>query len=803
MSLWSDLRSSVRALRRRPGYALVAIGTLGLGIGASSAMYSIANTVVLARPPYPDADRLVRVYDTNADRGWTRWPSSPATFADWRAQQRAWTGLASYNTASPSFTGVEPAEPLQGVRLSSGALGVLGVAPAIGRAFTADEERAGSDHVVLLSDGFWRRQFGADPSVAGRSISLDGEAWTVIGVMPRDFSFPMAGVDVWTPLSYGFDVSTARGVHYISVFGRLRPGVTLAAAAADLEAVNRRLAERFPEEMKGWGVQAMTWQEATVGRVRSNVLVFLGAVALLLVVAWVNVINLELARAVQRERELAVRAALGAGRGRLVRQLVTEGIVTAAIAGGAGLLLAVLIVRGVRLLAPANLPRIDGLSVDAGAVAFVVLLSLVVGLGLGCVSAWRTTRTALAGTLRDGGRGTVNGLHHQRLQGTFVVAQLALALMLSVGAALLVRTYANLAAVQPGYAARRALTGSVSVPSSRYPDPQQRARFFMDLVDRLRTVPGVSSAAATTQLPLDGYSISFGFWLDGQTPTVGSLPNGDFRVVTPGYFGTMGIPLLRGRTFRDTDDASSPAVIIIDRTLAERQFGTTDPLGRRMYLSTEKVPVARTVVGVVADVRQRGLDVPFEQGYYLPVAQSPWSSLTVVLRTDGEPAALADALRRTVASIDPLVPVRGVQSLGARFASSIGARRFNMLLLAAFATIALLLATTGIYSVMSYVVSQRTHEIGVRLALGARGGDVGRLIARTGLRWTAAGISLGVVGALALSRMLGGLLFGVAANDVPTLGLVSLGFVVVSAVGAWIPARRASSVDPIEALRTE
>lgn len=803
MSLRSDIRTAMRVLWRRPAFTVVAVGILGIGIAASSAMFSIVNTVVLSPPPYPEPDRLVRVYDTNLDRGWTRSTSSPATFEDWREQQRAFRALASWTTTQATYTGVSPAEPVPAANVSAGMFALLGVAPELGRGFTRDDEIFGRHRVVVLSHAFWQDHFGGDPAIVGGSMSLEGATWTVVGVMPAGFAFPLPETRLWMPLAYDFDVATSRGAHYINVVGRLRPGVSLDAAGADLRAITDGLRTMYPEELKGWGVRLMTLQESAVGDVRMRVFVFFGAVGLVLLVACTNVANLALARAVARERELAVRAALGASRWRLVRHLVTEGVIVAGTGGILGLGGAYGILHALRTLAPGSLPRFDQLSLDPRAVGFCVVLSLAIGVGLGLASALLPQRGGLATALRDGDRSASDGLRHHRLRGAFVVTQIALALVLSVGAGLLVRSYLNLSDVSPGYSASNALTGVVSVPASRYPDAQRRAQFFVDLMNRLRTVPGVDAAAAATQLPLDGYSITFGYWIDGQDANVGSLASGDFRVVTPGYFETMGIPLVRGRLFQASDDATAPQVIIIDEAMARREFGDADPIGRRMYISIEDHPAARTIVGVVADVRQRLLDVPPHPGYYLPIQQAPWSTLVVVVRTPLDPSSLAAPLRRAVASMDPLIPVRSVRTLAERFGRAVGGQRFNTLLLASFAVAALVLAIAGIYSVMSYVVVQRRHELGVRMALGARSADIGRLVARTGLRWSAWGIAIGIGATLTLTRLLANLLFGVAPTDAGTIAGVSAGFLVVALLGALLPARRAAVIDPIEALRDE
>lgn len=803
-AILADLRFGLRALRRRPAYAVVAIVTLGIGIGASTAMFTLANRVVFQPLPWPDSDQLVRIFDTHPEQGSDASPSSPANFADWRAQQRSFTAIASFNNTTLTYTGVEPAQSLAATSVSAEWTEVLRTPPAFGRAFTREDEVFGNHRVVILSHGLWQRQFGGDPGILGRPISIDGNPHVVVGVMPRGFAFPTPRTELWTPLAYDFDVSTSRGVHYISVIGRLRPGVTLAAANAEMEMIMQRLAQAYPEPLKGWGTRVVSLHEATVGSVRDRMLIFLGAVALVLLVACINVANLSMAHAVTRFRELAVRAAMGAGGWRLGRQLAFEGMTVALAAGLLGIGIALLTLRSVRAFAPASIPRLDAVAIDPVALLFATGLSLVIGTLVGVVPALRASRRDLFRTLREGARAVSGGAHANRLRSLFVVAQVTLAVVLAVGATLLVKSFSRLSQVDPGFDAGRALVSTISLPRARHPDAQERSRFFLQLIERLERIPGVVSAAASTQLPLEGYSMMFTYWAEGSTNSMSQRPAGDFRVVTPGYFETMGIRLLRGRTIADSDGPTAPPVIVIDESFAKAVFGDANPIGRRIHLGLGgDLEAAREVVGVVSDVRQRALDVPAAPGYYVSLAQVPWSTMRVIVRTSVDPASVRGAVEHEVAGLDPLIPLRNVATVETLLSGAVVVPRFNTLLLGAFAALALLLAAAGIYSVMSYAVTQRTHEIGVRMALGAGTGRVRRAVSGSALRLAGAGAAAGIAVAFALAPLMASLLYEVNARDPLAFVVPPLIFLAVAWLGSWLPARRASRVDPIIALRAE
>ena len=801
-ALLTDLHHGFRALRRRPAFALVAIITLGVGIGASTAMFSIANGVVLQPLPYPEPDRLVRIYDTFAERNNMSGTSSPANFAEWREQARTFSAMAAYNNASLTYTGAEPAMPLAGTGVSFEWTEVLRTPPAMGREFTLDEELFGNHRVVILSHGLWQRQFGGSADIVGRSISLQGEAYTVVGVMPQGFAFPSPETEIWFPLAYDFDVAGSRGVHFIAVIGRLAPGVTLESAGTEMDLLMDRLRQAYPDALRGWGVRLTSLHESIVGDVRQRVLIFLGAVALLLLVACVNVANLSLAHAVTRFRELAVRAAMGAGRWRLTRQMGLEGILIAIGAGVLGTVIASATVGLVLSVAPGSIPRLYAVEMDRLVLGFATTLSLVVGVLIGMFPALRAGRQDVLATLREGSRAGA-GRSAQVLRSGFVVAQVSLAVVIAVGAGLLVKSFSRLSRVDSGIRTDGILVATVGVPTTRYPDDAERSRFFLDLTERLRGIPGVTAAAAASQLPLEGYSIGFSFWLAGQDVPTSERSSGDFRVVSAGYFETIGIRLLRGRTFDERDRRNAAPVIVVDETLARQAFGSADPVGRLMHVSYGDDPMPREIIGVVADVKQRALHVPASPGYYLPLTQVTWSTNRVIIRTTLPPMTLADAMRRELAAMDPLIPLRNVATLDDLLTRSIGVPRFNTLLFGAFAFLALLLAASGIYSVVSYMVTQRTREIGVRMALGARAGQVRRGVWRGALGLGLLGGAIGVAIAFAASPQVATLLFQVDVHDPHAFVIPPLLFLLVAWLGSYMPARRASRVDPVVALRAE
>ncbi len=798
-----DIRYAARGLRKRPGFTLVAVITLALGIGANTAIFSLVNGVLLEPLPFEEPGQLVRIYDTNLERGVTSTPSSPANFLDWREDQQVFSDIAGFTLDQETLTEVQPAEAITGANVSAEMFRVLGVMPIRGRPFTRDEETPGNDRVVIVSHGFWERYLGGDPGVTSRNLSLNGEPYRIVGVMPPGFAFPTEDTRLWLPLAFHFDVSTSRGVHFVHVLGRLKPGTSLGLARSGMTALAAQMEAAYPDKLTGWGVRLVSLHEAVVGSVRTRILVLFGAVGLVLLITCANVVNLLLARAMSRSREIAVRIALGAGKTRLMRQLLSESILLAILGGAVSLVVAYGALNALLALDPGGIPRLDNVGLDGIAFAFAFGLSLIAGAAVGLLPSIRASRTNLHESLKEGGRSSSSGVVRSRVRSALVIAEIALALVLASGAGLLIRSFAGLQQVDSGFKSEGVVAMSVSLPRNRYPEDRDKSRFFGTLVERAGSLPGVVSAGVVTQLPLNGWAINFGFDIEGEPdPGPNEGPEGDFFVISPGYFRTMEIPLLRGRAFTASDVAESARVIIINRSLAERYFPDRDPIGERLLVSYGD-GVAAEIVGVVSDVKQRALNVPPAPGYYLPVTQVAWSTMYIALRTKIEAGALVRAVREEVAALDPELSVTDVRTLEERVSASVASPRFNMFLFSAFAAVALVLAAVGVYGVMSYLVTQRTQEIGVRMALGASAAAVRRSISLQGLRLAGIGVALGLLAAFGLTRLLSSLLFGVTATDPLTFIGVSLILGAAAWLGSYVPAYRASGVDPTDALRAE
>ncbi|HJU88554.1 MAG TPA: ABC transporter permease [Gemmatimonadaceae bacterium] len=789
--LRQDAAYSLRQLRRYPGFTAAAVLMLALGVGATTAMFSVVHAVVLAPLPFPHPDRVVRIYETNPNTD--SFSSSDPNYLDWRAQSRTLESLAAFRGASRALTGDGDPRRLAGISVTESFFDLIGARIAYGRVFGEEEYRPeGSRDVVLVSDGLWRSEFGADPRVVGRSIQLDGRSMTVIGVLTADFAF--GETDILLPLVA--DPNSSRGNHTLSTIGRLRPGITLAEAQAELSGIAGRLAEEYPESNKDWGVRLESAQDWLIGpEFTRRLYVLQGAVAFVLLLACANVANLLLARAVARQRELGVRAALGAGRGRLVRQLVTESSVLALAGGVAGLLLAYGGVALLRRLDPSNIPRVDEVGVSTVVLVFAFIVSLVTGVIFGAVPALHATRGNLHDLLKTGVR-VAGGAH--RLRGTLVVTQIAVAMVLLVGAGLLVRSFARLQGVSPGYDVQNVLTGRITLPDGSYP-PDRIPEFQRQFIERLSAIPGVQAAATSNIAPLVGGSTGIDFQIDGEGIDA-PFRSASWRSVTPDYFRTMRIPLLLGRGIQQTDDTTRPNIVVINQSLAKQLWPNESPLGKRIRVNGPPEPW--TVVGVVGDIKDIELAEP-QDVMFLSNRQVQVRSLAFMVRTSGDPTSVAAAVRRELRSIDRTIPIRDLQPLAENLRTSLAVPRFSTLMLSLFAVVALGLAALGIYAVMAFSVAQRTREIGVRIALGAKPGRVVRHVVRGGVVLTAVGIVLGTAGAVALTKVLAGLLFGVEATDAPTYVAVAFLLSAVALAASVIPARRAARVDPLVALRSE
>jgi putative ABC transport system permease protein len=814
-----DLRYALRGLRQRPGFTLVAVLTLALGIGANTAIFSVVNGVLLRPLPYERPERLAMIWGHRNQQPLAE--LSVPEYWDLRERTHSFAGVAAFADGNINLTGTGAPERIRAGYFTANTPAVLGVAPAVGRGFTAEEDLPGGPPVVLLGDGLWRRRFGADPTVIGRVLMLDDTPTTVVGVMPPDFQLPThyAGgpKELWAPMQLDPAINRGvRGWHFLEVIGRLRDGVAVDAASAETSTLMRGMLATYPMEYTSeFDGSATAVSQSVVGDVRPALLVLLGAVALLLLIACANVAGLLLARSEARQREIALRTALGAGRSRLVRQLLTESLLLAAAGGLVGLLLAVWGVRGLVLAAPPSVPRLDAVGIDLRVLGYTLGVTLLTGILFGLAPALHAVRGDLTGALTDGGRAGTTGRGRQRVRQALVTGQVAVALVLVTGAGLLVQSFLRLRQVDPGFVPEHLLTARVELSPVRYDSNDVRRRFYEGLLERLRSIPGVRSAATARALPMTG-KLEIGDWsfvLEGQAaspPLPSDWHPADWQVVSPGYFETMGIPLLKGREFAAIDRLGAPGAMIVNRTLARQVWPDGDALGRRVLLGGGAADsVWRTVVGIVGDVRHRGLTASPRPEMFLPYAQFPAgtgnapSSMYVVLRAAGDPSALATALGAAVGALDPDVPLSGVQTMETAMGSWAAERRLIMLLVSGFALVALVLGSVGIYGVMAHLVAQREREIGVRMALGALPGQILSLVVSQSAWLVGGGIVVGTVGALAVTRLLTGLLFQVRPTDPLTFIGTALVLVVAAAGATLVPALRAVRTDPAHALRSE
>jgi putative ABC transport system permease protein len=797
----NDFRYALRQLIKAPSFTIVAIITLALGIGACTAIFSVVNTVLLRPLDYPDPDRMVMIRETQLPQ-FPEFSVSPPNYLDWEKQTKSYEYIAAYTGATLNLTGEGEPQRLVGIKATAHYFGAMGIKPILGRMFLPEEDAMGKNHVVVLSYGFWQRVFGGARDIVGRAIQLNGEPYQVVGVAPAGGL--TTKVDAWTPMAFTpkETANDARGGHYINVIGRLKPGVTFRQAKAELEVIAKQLAVQYPDPQKGWGIFMMPMQDYMVRDVKPVLYTLLGAVGCVLLIACANLANLLLARATARHREISIRAALGAGRGRLVRQLLTESVVLALCGGIAGMILARWGLDALLALAPTSLPRISEIHLDTGVLLFSLGLSVVTGLVFGIAPAWLAARADVNEALKQGTRGSTEGGARGRLRGALVVIEVTFALVLLGGAGLLTRSFMQLANVDPGFIPENATLMRLSLPQKKYAQPEQQTAFANGLLEQVKNLPGVQAAGITHSMPLVGdYVLTFN--IEGR-PAIdpADLPSTNYYAVTPGYFRAMGIRVVRGRIFTPQDDAKAPRIAIINETMARQFFPNEDPIGKRINISTG--PDAwREIVGIVGDIKQYGVDKATSAQAYEPFAQVPFSSINVVIRTNGSPAALLGALRPAVYAVDKDQPVGIIRPLEEIMADSIARQRFAMLLLTVFSVVALVIAAVGIYGVMAYNVVQRTGEFGIRMALGAQQGDVLRLVLTQGGKLIGLGLVVGLLATLAASRAMGSMLFNTSAYDPLTLATITLVLGSVALVACFFPANRATKVNPIEALRTE
>ena len=797
-----DFKFALRQLLKAPGFTFIAILTLALGIGACTAIFSVVDAVLLKPLEFPHPERIVIVRDMQPPEI-PEFTASPPNYLDWAKGAKSFEHLAAYSGSRLNLTGDGEPQQLVGVKATAHYFDVYGVTPALGRTFLPEEDAPGKEHVVVLSYPFWQRVFGGAADALGKSVQLNSEPYTVIGVAPRDFG-QASKVDAWVPMAFAPDETDedARGAHYLNVIGRLKEGVTVSHAEAELKLIAKQLAEQYPDTNKGWSVFVQRLQDYTVRDVRVVLYTLLGAVGCVLLIACANIANLLLARAAARHREISIRSALGASRGRLVAQLLTESVVLSVCGGLAGLLIARWGLDVLVALAPTTLPRASDIGLNGGVLIFSLALSLLTGLLFGIAPALLASRGDVNESLKQGARGSTEGGARGRLRSALVVVEVMLALMLLGGAGLLGRSFMQLSQVDPGFTPENATVLRLSLPNGKYPEPEQQAAFATALLERVRVLPGVQAAGLGQSVPLVS-DWSFGFTIDGRPPIAPSdVPNTNYYAVTPDYFRAMGIRLIRGRVFNQYDDAKAPRVAVINETLARQFFPNEDPIGKRITI-TNGPEAWREIVGIVGDIRQSGAGKPTMAQTYEPFAQNPFNSLCVVVRTNGSTAAMLGSLRPAVYAVDKDQPIGAIRPLEELVAESIARQRFAMVLLAVFSSIALVIAAVGIYGVMAYTVAQRTGEFGIRMALGAQQRDVLRLVAIQGGKLIGLGIVSGLVATLAASRALRSVLYNTSAQDPLTLSLITLLLAIVAGAACLIPARRATLVNPIEALRAE
>jgi putative ABC transport system permease protein len=801
-----DVRFGLRMLTKNPGFTVVAVIALALGIGANSAIFSVVNTVLLRPLPYKDPERLVMVFEDDSRHGYPRDTPAPANYIDWRDQNKVFEGMAAIAELSFNLTGVGEPERLDGRRVSASLFPILGVEPQLGRRFTPEEDQPGENHVVILSHALWQRRFGSDAGVIGKTITMNGYSFAVVGVMPPSFQFPSRDDQFWIPIAFTQAEAGRRGSHFLQVVARMKPGVTLGQAQAEMSAIATRLQQQYPADNVDLGAVVVPLHEQLVGNIKTALLVLLGAVGFVLLVACANVANLLLARAAGRQKEIATRVALGASRLRLIRQFLTESVLLAAIGGATGLLLSVWGVRLLKAFIPPNISQAKEITVDVKVLVFTLLISLLTGLVFGLAPATQATNINLNETLKEGGRDSAAGSRGNRIRGVLVVSEVALSLILLIGAGLLINSFLRLRRVDPGFHTDNLLTMSVTLPAQKYPDRARRSAFYAEMISRVEALPGVRSAAVTSQIPLIKQGDTGSITIEGRpAPQPGQQFMAAIRIVSPHYFPTMGIQLLRGRLFGDQDRADSPAVAVISDAMARRFWPGEDPTGKRICPGKPETPEDWvTIVGVVNDVRQFGLDADLKPQMYLTYQQSGYfSPRHLVVGTNVEPNSLASAVRGAVWGIDKDQPVSNISTMEEVLAESIGRQRFSTLLLGVFGVLALVLAAVGIYGVMSYSVAQRTHEIGIRMALGAQTRDVLKLAVGQGLKLIMIGVGVGLAASAVLTRVMSSLLFGVSSTDPATFVVISLVLVSAGVLASYIPARRATKVDPMIALRYE
>jgi putative ABC transport system permease protein len=796
-----DIRYGIRGLMKRPGFTGVALVALALGIGANTAIFSLVNAVLVQPLPFDQPDRLVWMWG-NIRQGGNRASVSPLDFLDYRQQNTTFEQFAaSFSIPIPiNLTGSGEPERLTSAGVTGDYFDALGVKPALGRTFVLDNEKPGNDQVAVLSYGLWQRRFGGDPAIVNKTVVLDGKSCLILGVMPKDFNFPQTA-ELWFPMN--FDRSPGmkqRKAHFLRPIGRLKPGVTMVQAQADTDAIAKRLEEAYPDTNTGWNLRLVSLRDQLVGNTKPTLFILLGAVAFVLLIACANVANLLLVRAAARQKEIALRTALGASRLRIVRQMITESVLLALLGGALGTLLAN---WGIGLLVAVSgndLPPTARVGIDATVLGFTLTVSVLTGVLFGLAPALRTLKLNLTDSLKEGGRSVGEGVQRNLTRSVLVVVESAVAVVLLVGAGLLIRSLIRLQNTSPGFDSHNVLTMRIDLPEDKYPTVEKTTNFFQLLESRVGGLPGVESVGLISELPLSGQPNDMPYYVEGRPPAMPDQGfDDDFRRVNTQYFQSLRIPILRGRNFTEQEVTKGTKVVLISDLLAKQVFPNEEPIGHRLVMGMGGEPFE--IIGIVGDIRHHALENQPAPAMYMPTLEGNWMNL--VIRAEGDPANLTAAVRREVKAIDPDQPVAAVKTMEEWLATSVSAQRYRTSLLALFALVAVVLASTGIYGVMSYSVAQRTHEIGVRMALGAGRLDVLKLVIRQGMGLIAVGVGCGLLGAIALTRVMSSMLFEVTPKDPLTFTVVALFLALVALIACYIPARRATKVDPLVALRYE
>jgi putative ABC transport system permease protein len=806
-TLWQDLRYGARMLWKNPGFTFVAVVTLALGIGANTAIFSLVSAVLVKPLNYQEPERLVMVWESDQLNGVGQDTPAAANYADWKTQNQVFADMAAVEWRNFNLTGDGEPERLLGFGVSANFFPLLGTSPALGRNFLPEEDKPGANKVVVISYGLWQNRFGGESGVLNRDILLNGEKYAVVGVMPQNFEFALTDVKLWTPIALTSEQLANRDLHNLNIVARLKPDVTVEQANADIKAITHRIAAAFPEQAAGLSALVVPLHEQLAGGVRRPLMMLLVAVGFVLLIACANIAGVLLARAAARQREIAVRAALGASRWRIVRQLLTESLLLGLLGGGLGVVIAMWTLAFLQQLIPNGMREMASLTLDLPVLAFTVGISLVAGVIFGLAPAIQASKTNLNDALKSGSGRTGFGAAQRWLRNTFVVAEIALSLVLLVGAGLLIQTLAKLRGQYAELRPDSVLTMRTQLSGGNYREHAQRVAFFDAVLARVKTLPGVAAAGYTTAVPLTGMT-SNGLTLEGREAEPNVSWNAVHRQISPGYFQAMGLALRQGRSFNERDGERAMPVAVVNETMARQFWPSEDPLGKRFKVGPlEGANPWHTVVGVVADVRQMGVDVPVKAEMFVPYWQGAPYTLFVprdlVIRTTNAPASLTPAVRQAIREVDPNQPVANVRTMDEVLGRVTAQRSLGMQLLTAFAALGLLLAALGIYGVLSYFVVQHTPEIGVRMALGAQPADVLKLVIWKGMKLALAGVAAGILGALLLTRLMRSLLFGVSAIDPLTFAGVAALLTTVAFLACYIPARRATKVDPMVALRYE